>query len=113
MPLAAFCLRHFSADFIICTCECEFRQAQVPSNGLWRVTKCRSGPASWSSALGECTADSWPAHYCSAPSRTTCSDVHGLAAETVACGVRWAAGTESASERDDNTSRMHLRRVQP
>jgi 3-hydroxyacyl-CoA dehydrogenase len=21
--------RHFSADFIICTCECEFRQAQV------------------------------------------------------------------------------------
>jgi hypothetical protein len=27
MPLAAFCLRHFSADFIICTCEFEFRQA--------------------------------------------------------------------------------------
>ena len=25
MPLVAFCLRHFSADFIICTCECEFR----------------------------------------------------------------------------------------
>src|SRR5882762_6559938 len=29
MPLVAFCLRHFSADFIICTCEFEFRQAQV------------------------------------------------------------------------------------
>ena len=30
MLLAAFCLRHFSADFIICTCEFEFRQAQHP-----------------------------------------------------------------------------------
>jgi hypothetical protein len=29
MLLAAFCLRHFSADFIICTCEFEFRQAQL------------------------------------------------------------------------------------
>jgi hypothetical protein len=29
MPLVAFCLSHFSADFIICTCEFEFRQAQV------------------------------------------------------------------------------------
>src|SRR5258705_1577888 len=29
MPLVAFCLRHFSADFIICTCEFEFRQAQA------------------------------------------------------------------------------------
>jgi len=28
MPLIAFCLRHFSADFIICTCEFEFRQAE-------------------------------------------------------------------------------------
>jgi transposase len=28
MPLVAFCLRHFSADFIICTCEFDFRQAQ-------------------------------------------------------------------------------------
>ena len=27
--VVAFCLRHFSADFIICTCESEFRQAQV------------------------------------------------------------------------------------
>jgi hypothetical protein len=26
--LVAFCLRHFSADFIICTCEFDFRQAQ-------------------------------------------------------------------------------------
>ena len=32
MPLVAFCLRHFSADFIICTCEFEFRQAQY-----WRL----------------------------------------------------------------------------
>jgi integrase len=30
MPLVAFCLRHFLADFIICTCEFEFRQAQAP-----------------------------------------------------------------------------------
>src|ERR1700720_2125460 len=29
MLLAAFCLCHFSADFIICTCEFEFRQAHV------------------------------------------------------------------------------------
>src|ERR1700681_1858597 len=29
MPLVAFYLRHFSADFIICTCEFDFRQAQV------------------------------------------------------------------------------------
>ena len=28
MPLVTFCLRHFSADFIIFTCEFEFRQAQ-------------------------------------------------------------------------------------
>ena len=28
MPLVAFCLRHFSADFIICMCEFDFRQAQ-------------------------------------------------------------------------------------
>src|ERR1700738_1006995 len=26
-PLVAFCLRHFLADFIICMCECDFRQA--------------------------------------------------------------------------------------
>src|SRR5467141_2249285 len=31
MPLVAFCLRHFSADFIICTCEFDFRQAQMPA----------------------------------------------------------------------------------
>ena len=29
MPLVAFCLRHFSKDFIICTCEFELRQAQA------------------------------------------------------------------------------------
>ncbi len=28
MPLVAFCLRHFLADFIICMCEFDFRQAQ-------------------------------------------------------------------------------------
>jgi Integrase core domain len=31
MPLVAFCLRHFSADFI-CTCEFEFRQTQLLLN---------------------------------------------------------------------------------
>src|SRR5260370_13355535 len=37
IPLVAFCLRHFLADFIICMCEFEFRQAhrgtclQLPS----------------------------------------------------------------------------------
>jgi hypothetical protein len=30
IPLVAFCLRHFLADFIICMCEFDFRQAQVP-----------------------------------------------------------------------------------
>ena len=29
MPLVAFCLRHFLADFIICMCEFDFRQAQA------------------------------------------------------------------------------------
>jgi hypothetical protein len=28
IPLVAFCLRHFLAAFIICTCEFDFRQAQ-------------------------------------------------------------------------------------
>src|SRR5258705_11256370 len=28
MPLGAFCLRHFLADFIILSCELDFRQAQ-------------------------------------------------------------------------------------
>ena len=28
MPLVAFCLRHFLADFTICMCEFDFRQAQ-------------------------------------------------------------------------------------
>ena len=27
IPLVAFCLRHFLAAFIICTCEFDFRQA--------------------------------------------------------------------------------------
>src|SRR5258705_8385474 len=29
MPLVALCLRHFLADFIICMCEFDFRQAPV------------------------------------------------------------------------------------
>ncbi|WP_375143916.1 integrase core domain-containing protein [Bradyrhizobium sp. Ash2021] len=29
IPLVAFCLRQFSADFIICVCEFDFRQAQL------------------------------------------------------------------------------------
>src|SRR6266404_9776991 len=29
IPLVAFCLRHFLADFIICMCEFDFRQAHV------------------------------------------------------------------------------------
>jgi hypothetical protein len=29
IPLVAFCLRHFLADFIICMCEFDFRQAQA------------------------------------------------------------------------------------
>src|ERR1700686_5817856 len=29
IPLVAFCLRHFLADFIICMCEFDFRQAQL------------------------------------------------------------------------------------
>jgi hypothetical protein len=30
MPLVAFCLSHFLADFIICMCEFDFQQAQQP-----------------------------------------------------------------------------------
>jgi hypothetical protein len=30
MPLAALCRRHSSADFTICMCEFDFRQAQGP-----------------------------------------------------------------------------------
>jgi hypothetical protein len=29
IPLVAFCLRHCLADFIICMCEFDFRQAQL------------------------------------------------------------------------------------
>ena len=47
----------------------------------------------------------------------TCRDISGDATETVAfgvfCGVRWAAGTESASERAGNTIHRHPHRVQP
>src|SRR5258708_8348254 len=34
MLLVAFCLRHFSADFIICMCEFDFRQAQREESAL-------------------------------------------------------------------------------
>ena len=33
MPLVAFCLSHFLADFIICMCVFDFRQAQVNPEG--------------------------------------------------------------------------------
>jgi hypothetical protein len=36
MPLVAFCLRHFLADFIICMCEFDFRQAQDTARA-WRA----------------------------------------------------------------------------
>jgi hypothetical protein len=47
MPLAEFCLRHFLADFIICMCEFDFRQAHrgapltSPSSGPVRACKIR------------------------------------------------------------------------
>ena len=67
------------------------------------------------SVVGQCTSDGWPARHRSAPPRATCRTVRSVAAETVTYGVffTWSAGTESASERDGNTIRMHLRRVQP
>jgi hypothetical protein len=34
IPLVAFCLRHFLADFIICMCEFDFRRAQGQRTGL-------------------------------------------------------------------------------
>src|SRR5258708_4954237 len=33
IPLVAFCLRHFLADFIICMCEFDFRQAPLYRRG--------------------------------------------------------------------------------
>jgi hypothetical protein len=46
IPLVAFCLRHFLADFIICMCEFDFRQAQAagPPGG--------KGPAAGSHSEG-------------------------------------------------------------
>src|SRR5258705_8467027 len=35
MPLGAFCLRHFLADFIICMCEFDFRHAHPSSRRTW------------------------------------------------------------------------------
>jgi hypothetical protein len=40
IPLVAFCLRHFLADFIICMCEFDFRQAH-PSCRPCQITKPR------------------------------------------------------------------------
>ena len=37
LPLVAFCLRHFLADFIICMCEFDFRQAQAIRASLIRT----------------------------------------------------------------------------
>src|SRR6202165_5913908 len=47
IPLVAFCLRHFLADFIICMCEFDFRQAQS-SNPDQPIC----GPQRWSLAPG-------------------------------------------------------------
>jgi hypothetical protein len=35
IPSVAFCLCHFLADFIICMCEFDFRQAQVEIRHFW------------------------------------------------------------------------------
>src|ERR1700682_5061792 len=35
IPLAAFCLRHFLADFIICMCEFDFQQAHPVRRRFW------------------------------------------------------------------------------
>jgi hypothetical protein len=35
MPLVAFCLRHFSADFIICTCEFKLRAGGFAGLTRW------------------------------------------------------------------------------
>src|SRR5260370_37235326 len=45
MPLGAFCLRHFLADFIICMCVFDFRQAPLSLmvvGGGWPNTRCRA-----------------------------------------------------------------------
>ena len=46
MPLVAFCLRHFLADFIICMCEFDFRRAQdftiTTSGSRFYTGTCRS-----------------------------------------------------------------------
>src|SRR6202521_4403176 len=44
IPLVAFCLRHFLADFIICMCEFDFRQAQGESPHLDRGSRTFTAP---------------------------------------------------------------------
>src|SRR5712664_1721400 len=41
MPLVALCLRHFWADFIICMCVFDFRQAQAERSGLLKEKSSR------------------------------------------------------------------------
>jgi hypothetical protein len=51
IPLVAFCLRHFLADFIICMCEFDFRQAQA--RRPLRVDAVEKGLAIVGFAIGE------------------------------------------------------------
>src|SRR5258705_2680371 len=58
MPLVAFCLRHFLADFIICMCEFDFRQAQLglgdtpqeSRNARGALERKSTGSANWKSS---------------------------------------------------------------
>src|ERR1700687_274032 len=59
IPLVAFCLRHFLADFIICMCESDFRQAQPISGhvgGLGTIQHREFAMASGEMSLAEFTA---------------------------------------------------------
>src|SRR6266403_4137479 len=85
MPLVAFCLCHFLADFIICTCEFEFRQAQRSSHAdcvpwasgtslLHRPHPGRMAGAKLAIAAGICLVDVNMALACT---ERECSDVYG------------------------------------
>src|ERR1700738_3008525 len=59
IPLVAFCLRHFLADFIICMCESDFRQAQPISGhvgGLGTIQHREFAMASGEMSRAEFTA---------------------------------------------------------
>jgi hypothetical protein len=45
MPLVAFCLRHFLADFIICMYEFDFQQVVPVGNSILLETDIESGEA--------------------------------------------------------------------